>query len=266
MKIKIPPYPNFKITEEAFNRDVVSNSVAKPDSQGLSNQLVMITEFKTGERRVIKARPVKYLNQLLATAFPNPIHLFLSVAIEHYNHSEKIKETNFPKCGKKIGDDIFILDIEENGTHDCYNHYIKYRASSIIMIVSAIEAFLNHIIPNDFVYRTTRKNKQVEFNKEEIESPKISFREKLTDVIPQWLGDDSFWSRNLTEKENILELYENRRNVIHLKTNSQDDFERYFSVIDKMLDLDISTSINSTIKFMNLVTENFIELDEETIS
>jgi hypothetical protein len=134
------------------------------------------------------------------------------------------------------------------------------------MIVSAIEAFLNHIIPNDFVYRTIRKKKPVEFNKEEIESPKISFREKLTDVIPQWLGDNSFWSRNLTEKENILELYENRRNVIHLKTNSQDDFERYFSVIDKMLDLDISTSINSTIKFMNLATENFIELDTETIS
>lgn len=266
MKIKIPPYPNFKITEQAFNREIVSNSVAKSNSQGLSNQLVMITEFKTGERRVIKARPVKYLNQLFVTAFPNPIHLFLSVAIEHYNHSEKIKETNFPKCGKKIGDDIFILDIEENGTHDCYNHYIKYRASSIIMIVSAIEAFLNHIIPNDFVYRTFRKNKAVEFNKEEIESQKISFREKLTDVIPQWLGDSSFWYRNLTEKENILELYENRRNVIHLKTNSQDDFERYFSVIDKMLDLDISTSINSTIKFMNLASESFIVLDAETIS
>lgn len=265
MKIKIPPYPNFKITEQAFNRDVVSNSIAKSDSQGLSNQLVIITEFKTGERRVIKARPVKYLNQLFVTAFPNPIHLFLSVAIEHYNRSEKIKETNFPKCGKKIGDDIYILDIEENGTHECYNHYIKYRASSIIMIVSAIEAFLNHIIPNDFVYRTSRRSKPVEFNKEEIESPKISFREKLTDVIPQWLGDDSFWSRNLTEKENILELYENRRNVIHLKTNSQDDFERYFSVIDKLLDLDISTSINSTIKFMNLTAENFIELDAETI-
>ena len=76
MKIKIPPYPNFKITEQAFNRDVVSNSVAKSDLQGLSNQLVMITEFKTGERRVIKARPVKYLNQLFVTAFPNPIHLF----------------------------------------------------------------------------------------------------------------------------------------------------------------------------------------------
>jgi len=263
MKIKIPPYPNFKITEQAFNRDIVSNSVKKSDSKGLSNQLVMITEFKTGERRVIKARPVKYQNKFFVTAFPNPVHLFLSVAIEHYNHSEKIKETNFFKCGKKYGDDIYLLDIEENGTHDCYNHYIKYRASSIIMLVSALEAYLNHIIPNDFVYGTIRKDRNIGFNKADIESPKISFREKLTDVIPQWLNDNLFWTNNTFEKESILELYENRKNIIHLKTNSQDDFERYFTVIDKMLDLDISTSINSTIKFMNLATTNFVEIDTE---
>lgn len=141
MKIKIPPYPNFKITEQAFNRDVVSNSVKKSDSTGLSNELIVVVEFKTGERRVIKAVPVKYQNKLFVTAFPNPVHLFLSLAIEHYNHSEKIKQNDFINCGKKIGEDIYFLDIEENGTHECYNHYIKYRASSIIMLVSSLEAF-----------------------------------------------------------------------------------------------------------------------------
>ena len=134
------------------------------------------------------------------------------------------------------------------------------------MLVSSLEAYLNHVLPNDFIYRTKRKEKPVEFNKEEIESAKISFREKLTEVIPQWLNDNSFWAINSVEKEIILDLYENRRNIIHLKTNAQDDFERYFAVIDKMLDLDIFACINSTIKFMNLTTENFIEIDAETLS
>ena len=89
MKIKIPPYPNYKITERAFNEDVASTSVSKTDSKGLSNQLVMITGFKTGEKRVIKVRPVRYDGKLYVTAFPNPIHLFLSLAIEHYNYSEQ---------------------------------------------------------------------------------------------------------------------------------------------------------------------------------
>ena len=227
----------------------------------MSNQLIIITEFETGEKRVIKARPVRYQNKLFVTAFPNPVHLFLSVAIEHYNHSEKIKEINFIKCGKQVGDDVFMLDIEENGTHDCYNHYVKYRASSIIMLVSSIEAYLNHIIPNDFVYKTVRKGKPVEFNKEGLESSKVSFREKLTDVIPQWLGDANFWTKNLNDKEKILELYDNRKNIIHLKTNLEDDFRRYFSVIDKMLDLDISNAIDSTIRFMNLASRNFVEIE-----
>lgn len=263
MKIKIPPYPNFKITEEAHSRDVIGNSVKKTEASGLSNHLIVVTEFKTGEKRVIQSRPVRYDNKLFVTAFPNPIHLLLSVAVEHYNNSENVKETNFIKCAKKFGDDLYFLDIEENGTHECYNHYVKYRASSIIMLVSALEAYLNHIIPNDFIYIATRKDKKIEFNKEDIESSKVSFREKLTLVIPQWLKRQEFWKDNSAERDIILDLYENRKNIIHLKTNSQEDFDRYFPVIDKMLDLNIFNCIDATIKFMNLALPNFIELDKE---
>ncbi len=261
MKIKIPPYPNYKITERAFNEDVVSTSVSKKDSTGLSNQLVMVTGFKTGEKRVIKVRPVRYDGKLYITAFPNPIHLFLSLAIEHYNFSEQIKANNFPKCGKQYGDDIYILDIEENGTHDCYNRYIKYRVSSIVMLISAVEAFLNHIIPNDFIYKTTRKNNEVEFDKIAIESPKISFREKLIEILPLVSKLDFSWIDLEKEKTDILRLYGNRKDLIHLKTNAKDDFEMYFDTIDKMLDLDINSSIDSTIKIMNSVSKDFIEFE-----
>jgi hypothetical protein len=147
MKIKIPPYPNYKISDEAYTRDVESNSVKKDDSKGLSNQLLFVIEFKTGEKKIVNARPVRHKDKLYITAFPNPVHLFLSLAIEHFTFSEQIKEINFPKCGKKYGEDIYILDIEVNGTHDYCNDYIKYRASSIIILVSALEEYLNHIIP-----------------------------------------------------------------------------------------------------------------------
>lgn len=260
MKIKIPPYPNYKITNEVFNRDVASSAtVTKNDSQGLSNQLIMILEFGPDEKRVIKARPVRFKGNLFVTAFPNPIHLFLSLAIENYNQSETTKEANFTKCGRQVGADVYILDIEENGTHDCYNQYVKYRSSSIIMLVSSLEAYLNHIIPNDFVYTTTRKGKQVEFDKEKIESTKVSFIEKLNEVIPQWIGKPDFWTTYQQENNIIEDLYKNRRNLIHLKTNSDDDFKRYFPAIDKMLDLDILAAIDATIKFMNVVSPGFVE-------
>lgn len=257
--IKIPPYPNLGITDESFNRDIIPNSEPRHNSETLSSQLVMIVKLKNGVNKVIRARPVKYQNKLFVTAFPNPVHLFLSVAVEHYNKSENVKERNFLKCGKKYSDDVYLLDFEENGTHDCYNHYLKYRMSSIIMLVSSLEAFLNQVIPNDFIYKTTRKEKDIEINKNNIESSKVSFSEKLLQVIPQYLKFNDFWETRLIDKERILELYKNRKNVIHLKTNAEDDFERYFLVIDQMLDFEISNSINSVINFMNSVSKNFVE-------
>ncbi|MDF1674804.1 MAG: hypothetical protein P1U44_03725 [Vicingaceae bacterium] len=265
MKVKIPPYPNFKITEKAIS-DVENQSVKKTDSSGLSNQLVIVVKFKNGADRVIRSRPVRHLNNLYVSAFPNPIHLFLSVAIEHFNQSEEIKSKNFPKCGKKIGEDIYILDIEENGTHECYNHYIKYRSSSIVMLVASLEAFLNHIIPNDYKYTTQRtKNgtsKEVVFPKKKIESGAVSFSEKLDTLIPKMLNNESFWVDLESEKNSIKELYRNRKNIIHLKTNAEDDLTAYFNVIDEMLDLDVFSCINATTKFMNSVKKDFIEFEK----
>ena len=137
MKIKIPPYPNYKITKECYKESII-NSIDKKESSGLSNHLIMIAPFKNGEQRVINIRPVRYNNNLYISAFPNPIHLFLSLAIEHFIASEQFKIDNFPKCGRRFGEDIYILDIEENGTHSCYNSYFKYRISCIIMLVSSL--------------------------------------------------------------------------------------------------------------------------------
>lgn len=264
MKIKIPPYPSYQITDQGFDQDVASSSIEQSDASDLtSNKLLLTVIFKNNQKRVIKARAVKYNDNLYVAPFPNPVHLFLSVAIEHYNHSEQIKETNFPKCGKQIGNGLYFLDIAQNETHECYNHYIKYRASSIIMLISSLEAFLNHIIPNDFIYKTNSNGKQVQYKKIDIESTKVPFRDKLLNIIPQWQNNEFFWANFTKEKEAILSLYDIRRNIIHLKTNAEDDFERYFEAIDKMLDLDILYAINATIFFMNLVSYKFIQFEQE---
>lgn len=260
MKIKVPPYPNFKITEDAFN-GVSEQTVKKTNSEGLSNHLVMIAPFKTGEKRVIHIRPVKYNGNTYITAFPNPIHLFLSLSSEHYNISEKVKSENFVKCGKPYGKDLYLLDIEENGTHEYYNNYIKYRTSSIIMLVSALEAFLNHIIPNDFIYKTVKKNKTFEFTKNDIESPKISFREKMDKILPQCSEGKIDWEILNNEHKIIFDLYNSRKDLIHLKTNSQTDFDMYFEAIDRMLNLDILLAIESVIEIMNISKNEFIEIE-----
>jgi hypothetical protein len=129
------------------------------------------------------------------------------------------------------------------------------------MLVSSIEAFLNHILPNEFIYRTIRKKKEVEFNKIDIESPKISFKEKLTDVIPQYLKTMELNPNLELENSSILNLYKNRKNLIHLKTSADDDLTAYFDEIDIMLELDLNDTIRNVLNYMNKVKPEFIELE-----
>lgn len=261
MTIKIPPYPNFKIAPQAL-KDVKSNSVKKNDSKGLSNQLIFVAEFKDGEKKVFRSRPIKHDNNIFISSFPNPVHLFFSAGIEHFKRSEEIKRINFPKCGKQMGDDIYLLDIESSGTHQCHNDYIKDRCSSIVMLVSSLEAFLNHAIPNDFTYETIRKKKTVKFNKQKIESASVPFTEKLQQVLPQAIEKPSLWDDLRQELVDIKELYDLRKKIIHLKTNAEDDFHAYFNEMDLMLDFDIDMVIGSITTFMNHTIENFIEFDK----
>jgi hypothetical protein len=257
MKVKIPPYPNFIITNETLKKSDVP-TVKKSDSEGLSNQLIMIIPFNENESRVLRARSIKHNGNTFISALPNPVHLFITLGIENYNLSEDIKFQKFPKCGNQIGEDIYLLPIEENGTHQCYNDYIKYRSSSVIMLISAVEAFINHIIPNDFIYKTEKK----ELSKTEIEGPKVFFIDKLEKVIPQFLGNENFWDSYKEIKMEIVKLYNIRKNLIHLKTNGEDDFTAYFKVIDEMLELDINHSISNVIEFMNNIKPKFIELED----
>ncbi len=56
---------------------------------------------------------MRYDGKMYITAFPNPIHLFLSLAIDHYNFSEQIKFVNFPKCGIQYDADPQIKELEK---------------------------------------------------------------------------------------------------------------------------------------------------------
>ena len=125
---------------------------------------------------------------------------------------------------------------------------------------------MNYIIPNDFIYKTIRNTKDKEFNKKDLEGVNVSFREKLIEVVPklpQSIINGFDWENLQTEKSIILDLYKNRKNLIHLKTEAKNDFDMYILTIDKMLDFDIHLAINSIVKFMNTATPNFINFESE---
>lgn len=261
MKIKIPAQTNKNITNEAFKRDVVGNSQKLTNSsQEISNNLILIAKHKSGEKKIYQSLTVNVDEKKYFSALANPIHLFLSTAIEMYELSEIKKSINFPQCGKKDNNsNLFLLEFNPGYTHECYNDFIKARITSIIMLVSSIESFVNQQLTPDFKYYTKGK-KSKEYDVEAIEK-KIFFKEKIEDVLPKAINRENFWKKEKVTLKVLHNLYEQRKTFIHLKTHSEDELLRYSIAFEKMIEFDLLEAINSTISFMNLVEDNFIEVE-----
>ncbi|MBW6483788.1 MAG: hypothetical protein K0B10_12100 [Vicingaceae bacterium] len=264
MKIKIPAQAKKTIPNDALNRDVKPITKEITDlHKDISNNLILIVGHKTGEKKVYQSLAVNVNDKKYFSVLANPIHLFLSTAIEMYELSEIRKSINFPKCGKKDNNsNLFLLEFEPGYTHECYNDFIKARITSIIMLVSAIESFMNQQLTLDFKYQTKGK-KSKEFDIETIEK-KIFFKEKIEDVLPKAIKREGFWKTEKDTLKVLHNLYEQRKTFIHLKTHSEDELLRYSIAFEKMIEFDLLEAINYTIKFMNLVEENFIEVELST--
>ncbi|MBL7922544.1 MAG: hypothetical protein JNJ40_19670 [Bacteroidia bacterium] len=252
--IKIAPYPNRQITQECIDRDIIPNSV-KPDGSKLNvvnfnTPNVLIAQFTDGAQRVIRTGPIVPVgNEKYFSVFPNPVHLYLDFSIKCFNDSETIKQTSFPVCAKKTNkkvDNAYLLDVDADETHNCYNEFFKLRMTSIIMLTTSVEAFINHSIPNDYPDKNN-----IERNGK--------FKDKLTTDLPQSLKLNDFWSDKDGLRCSLINLNNLRNDLVHLKTNSDEDFNVYFNEINKMLKFNILKAINDVITFMNLITPDFIK-------
>jgi hypothetical protein len=264
--IKVKPYPNYKITEECVARDIEPN--AKPVKTATLKEQKKILNFDIPkvailkfngekEQRVCRFGPlIESKGKSYFSVFPNPVHLFLDTAINAFKTSEKIKSENFIACGakgKKV-ENFILLDIDKGETHECYNEFLKQRMTSIAMLTTSVEAFLNYSIPNTYVHSASNGEA---YNKERIEN--MRFKDKLKDVLPLSLSRPDFWNNKDTVKSMITELYAIRNSLIHLKTNASEDFEAYFDEINKMTKFDLELAINTVINFMNYTEPDFAQ-------
>ena len=125
MTIKIPAQTKTTITDECLNRDV-RPIVKKIENlnQDISSNMYLLAEYQTGEKKIYQSLPINVNGKKYFSTLANPVHLFLSTAIEMYEFSEIRKLQNFPKCGKKDkNQDLYLLEFEAGYTHECYNDF-----------------------------------------------------------------------------------------------------------------------------------------------
>jgi len=247
-----------------MKRDVIDNSLKGKDKiLPDSNNLIGIVEHGNGDQRVYQILGVDYNGVKYISALPSPTHLFLSTAVELYQISEQRKHNNFPDCGKKFDKPNFaILDFEQGDTHECFTDFLKTRTSSIIMLVSALENFINQQIQQDYTYTWFDKKKNIhkKWNHDEIENS-ISFNTKLKYVMPKACKLKDLWTNNSEELSIIQELYNYRNEFVHLKTKSEEEWKRYSETFDKMVKFDMNKAIHAVIKIMNIISPEFVIKD-----
>lgn len=264
MKVKIPPHADPIIAKESLDKISQAKSGNNDNfNHKNSNNYIVIAKHEGKKERVYQMLGIKHNEKQYISVLPSPTHLFLTSSIEFFELSEKIKSEDFIKFSKQGNDtNLFLLDFKYGCTNQSYTSYIKAVTSSIIMLVSALESFMNQIIPNNFSYKKEEKNGEKNYNHNKIENG-ISFKEKLEFVVPLAINQKDFWSTRSENLNIINELYNHRKNMIHLKTKSEDELNRYSVIFSKMLSFDLLKAIDATINIFNSIEEDFVEIEEK---
>lgn len=157
---------------------------------------------------------------------------------------EKFKNDLFEKLSQ-------TSDITDSVSHEIYR-YINYSTTSLIMMFTSIESFLNSLIPENQSYKKKKKT----YNKKEIERY-IGFEEKILQVIPKFEHKSFYTNNNDFKKSPIGKLKYLRDEIIHTKSSLL--FQSQSKLIKQLLDFDFDNSLIETKEFMNFYRSNYIE-------
>lgn len=156
----------------------------------------VITSVKHGELRV-------------SIGDPSAPALFLSQAHKAYEQAIKIHPFRDSNLSPEGGDPSPIV----------YD-YLELLMASIIFAYTAIEAFVNEEIPEDFVYETERSSTGilVAYQKDSIER-RVNLDEKLGTILPKAINRPS--PKGLKIWEDYLILKRLRDRIVHLKSRDR---------------------------------------------
>jgi hypothetical protein len=270
-RIKIKPFGLFKLADSALEsiEGNVDNDTPPEESikklikeikAGKSSQFIGILPNK---KELFSFIPIIEDGQFFTSFFPDPIQLFYSLAYSNYQFSIETKESIVFQKNQKRGAPLNFVN------EYLYNWHLQYKISTIIFLHSTIEAFVNYVMPDDFIFRheiigkkSDKFHKTIkEYSKEHIERY-IQFKDKISLVVPQMTQID-FQKDYQKIYDNIINLSKLRNDIIHLRTTLQEMNRKYFeSVFEKLVNIDLNSYVISVKDFINRIKPNFIEEEE----
>ncbi|QXP60539.1 hypothetical protein [Olleya sp. HaHaR_3_96] len=132
--------------------------------------------------------------------------------------------------------------------------FFQFASSYIIMLSASLEAFVNKMIPHDYIYLTKKSNEEKDI--EWVHKQSIDFKTKK--IIPSCTGKD--YTTEYSQKYlAILEIKNFRNELIHLIPKNKITNTKYKEFYRKVIDFRYSDSIYAIRDYINYHEEGLIE-------
>lgn len=271
--VKVKPFGVFKVTEQVIDNLQKHIQPQPTDNPRTIKEIIRkVKRAKSGHfiaiapdsKQLFSFIPIIEKEQFFTAQFPDPIQLYYASAFANYQFAKKTRH-NITFQKRQPQPLNFVSSY-------LYNWHLQYKISTIIFLHSTIEAFINYLMPDDFIYKQEyigeKSDKFVkqtkEFSKEQTERY-ILFKEKLNKVIPQLTGID-FQRSYQSVYDKLLNLNRLRNDIIHLRSSKEKNQQYFHKVFDEVVNINLTPFVNAVRDFVNTIKPGFIEFEEVTKS
>lgn len=143
--------------------------------------------------------------------------------------------------------------ISESAINEVYRYY-GYSTSCIISLFTAMESFINHILPDDKNYEKDCGYKTEIYSKSQIQKG-LTFDEKTRKVLPSFFEKDYF-KKSTANTQHIYNLKELRDEIVHPKSEKNLDAQE--KLMKRLLKFDYEKTLEAVASFMNYYESDFI--------
>lgn len=177
---------------------------------------------------------------------PDPILIYFNNAYNNYRH---IKEARKEMLNALNGESI-----SENVTNQLYS-YFGLCNGFVIFLYTAMEAFINRHLPQNFIYVVETNRCDEVYNNEQIQ--RMNTDTKIKKVFTAATGKDFEKSYPL-KYQHINNLKDFRDSIVHTKTN-KDGSTRYEYLFKKALNFKYEETLHAVRDYLNYYQPDYIE-------
>lgn len=143
--------------------------------------------------------------------------------------------------------------MRENSINEIYTYFGR-TSGFVIFLFTAMESFLNQMIPDDFLFHNELPRKTEIYNKKQIQE-NLDFKTKITKVLKSATGKD-FFQKSTPANQIIFRLKDFRDDIIHTKDDGE--IMKYDKILKNALEFPYDKALVSVAKFMNFHRKDYI--------